>query len=320
MTTLTNLKRPDIVNPAHAHSWNKTGELLHNIVFNSGVLRMPAICSRLDDLTEERWPRCAVRADRGKPGCVWWWGLECVVLTSGCHVVISRRYHTRRAQMHIDPGTWVQPVNGVIFILLSPLLLLPPAISHFLSSLSLIPSSSLCLPLVSPPLPVLLFVVLPLSSVSHLFCFPLPSLHPPSWIKLFIWPKPQPAGKQAVSTEAEQRTKSFKQHYIGLAWSMSHTDRWKHWPLRHRLYMDMMKCEEGSPSVSKLCASLKYCYNTPWDVRQSKGFVEIRKRCTFVFWSNGETKQSVSGRKMHVLLAAILLDHLLQNQSGVNLV
>lgn len=131
-----------------------------------------------------------------------------MVLTSGCHVVISRRYHTRWAQMHIDPGTWVQPVNGVIFILLlllsSPLLSppppLPPAISDSPSSPSPIPSSFLCL-----PHPVLFFFVffpsfLPL--LCSAFPFPPSSFHPPSWIKLFIWPKPQPAGKQAVSTEA----------------------------------------------------------------------------------------------------------------------
>lgn len=106
---------------------------------------MPVISSQIDEFKEERWPCCAVRADRGRPVCVWWWGLECVVLTSGCHVVISRRYHTHRLQMHIDPWTWVQPVNGVIFILLSfPLLfslilpppLLPPASSPPFSILS----------------------------------------------------------------------------------------------------------------------------------------------------------------------------------------
>lgn len=122
-----------------------------------------------------------------------------MVLTSGCHVVISRRYHTRLARMHIDPGTWVQPVNGVILILSSPL-----ASYYFpFSILSFTPSSFLFAPSSADPS----YFFPPFLSLSSAFPFPLSSLHPPSRIKLFIWPKPQPAGKQAVSTEtvAEDR-------------------------------------------------------------------------------------------------------------------
>lgn len=80
---------------------------------------MPVISSGIDEFAEERWgPPVVLRA---QAACVRCRGLECAVLTSGCHVVISRRYHTRLARMHIDPGTWVQPVNGVILILSSPL-------------------------------------------------------------------------------------------------------------------------------------------------------------------------------------------------------
>lgn len=184
MTTCASLKCLDVVNPRPRQflGWNEFGELICKYCLTVWCA-CRWLAAQIDEFKEERWPCCAVRADRGRLACVWWWGLECVVLTSGCHVVISRRYHTRRAQMHIDPGTWVQPVNGVIFILLScPLLLLPPplsppAISHFLSSPSLTPSYFLCLPLLSPPI---LFCPPPLSSVSSLFCFPIPSLLPPS--------------------------------------------------------------------------------------------------------------------------------------------
>lgn len=119
-----------------------------------------------------------------------------MVLTSGCHIVISRRYHTRLSWMHIDSGTWVQPVNRVILILSSPL-----ASYYFpFSILSFTHTFIFPLTSTSPPthrifLPFLRFLCPALPS--H-----LSSLHPPSWIKLFIWPKPQPAGKQAVSTEA----------------------------------------------------------------------------------------------------------------------
>lgn len=218
---------------------------------------MPVISSQIDEFKEERWPCCAVRADRGRPTCMWWWGLECGVLTSGCHIVISRRYHTRWAQMHIDPGTWVQPVNGVIFILFSsplsyscPLPFLPPAISHSLSSPLLIPSSFLCLPLQSPPILFCLFLPSFLSLLCSAFpFFPLPSIHPHGSHSLSGLSHSLRASRQSLQ-RLEQKTNSFKQHYIGLAWSMSHTDRWKHWPLRHCLYMDMIKHKQGSPSVS----------------------------------------------------------------------
>lgn len=133
---------------------------------------IPVISSQIDEFTEEQWPCCAVCADRGRPACMWWWGLECVVLTSGCHVVISRRYHTRLARMHIDPGTWVQPVNGVILILSSPL-----ASYYFPFSIL-----SFTHTFISPLHPVLCRPILffPPISVSPLFCFPIPSLFRPS--------------------------------------------------------------------------------------------------------------------------------------------
>lgn len=120
-----------------------------------------------------------------------------MVLTSGCHVVISRRYHTCLARMHIDPGTWVQPVNGVILILSSPLA------SYYFPFSILSFAHTFIFPLRSTPLPTHPIFSPPfLSFLCSGFPFPLSSLYPPSWIKLFIWPKPQPAGKQAVSTDA----------------------------------------------------------------------------------------------------------------------
>lgn len=135
-----------------------------------------------------------------------------MVLTSGCHVAICRRYHTHRAQMHIDPGTWVQPVNGVIFILSSPL---PPstlfAFCHSpISSPPLIPS-----PFLSPPLVPHRFFS-SLSSVLHSHSLLLPSIRPHGSNSLSGLSHSLQASRQSLQ-RLEQKTNSFKQHYIGLA-------------------------------------------------------------------------------------------------------
>ncbi len=107
------------------------------------------------------------------------------------------------------------------------------------------------------PLPILFCP--PPSPHPFLFCpssvllshsLPLPSIHPHGSNSLSGLSHSLQASRQSLQ-RLEQKTNSFKQHYIGLAWSMSHTDRWKHWPLRHCLYMDMMKHEQGSLSVPK---------------------------------------------------------------------
>ncbi len=301
---------------------DKFVELVSNCCLSSGVVCMPVISSQIDEFKEERWPCCAVRADRGRPAFVRWWGLECVVLTSGCHVVISRRYHTRRAQMHIDPGTWVQPVNGVIFILLSsPLLSLPPPLSppasfYFTSSPSLTPSSFLFLPL--PSCPILSF--LPrfcLSSVLLSHPLPLPSVHPHGSNSLSGLSHSLQASRQSLQ-RLEQKTISFKQHYIGLAWSMSHTDRWKHWaPQTLPLYdHDENRSRAvllfSKPTALHLLQQLLGC-------KKDLSFVGIRRTFAFVSWSM-QNKTVGFWEEDAFSLAAVLLDHLLWNHSRVNLV
>lgn len=97
-------------------------------------------------------------------------------------------------------------------------------------------------PLLSPPSFFLLFFVMPLPihyslSLSHYlllcsllfllcstFLFSPFSNHPPSWIKLFIWSKPQPAGKQAVSTEAKAEGRQLQTTLCRAG--MKHVSHW----------------------------------------------------------------------------------------------
>lgn len=276
---------------------------------------MPVISSQIDEFMEERWPCCAVCAGRGRPACMWWWGLECVVLTSGCHVVISRRYHTRLARMHIDPGTWVQPVNGVILILSSPLA------SYYFPFSILSFAHTFIFPLRSTPLPThpIFSPRFCLSSVLVSHSLSLPSIHPHGSNSLSGLSHSLQASRQSLQT-LEQKTNSFKQHYIGLAWSMSHTDRWKRWPLRHCLYMDMMKTGAGqsfsfqSPLLS-IWISLQHLPGCKTEL----SFVGIRQPFAFVSWSM-QNKKVGFWEGDAFSLAAVLLDRLLWNHSRVNLV
>lgn len=133
--------------------------------------------------------------------------------------MISRRYHTHWAQVHIDPATRVQPVNGVIFILFSfPFLASVssrfPAVYHFPPSHPLTPSLFVLF-----PTPVSLNASGPSFPPSHL------SIHTHGSNSLSGLSHSLQASRQSRET-LKQKT-SFKQHYIGLAWNMSHTDRWK---------------------------------------------------------------------------------------------
>lgn len=83
------------------------------------------------------------------------------------------------ARMRIDPGAEEQPVDGVILILS------PALASCYFTFTVLSCTHTFAFPLISSSFLVL---VLLFQSAS------IPT-HTPSWIKLFIWPKPQPAGK-----------------------------------------------------------------------------------------------------------------------------
>lgn len=113
------------------------------------------------------------------------------------------------------------------FLSSSPPLAFSPSAScyfHFLSSPLLIPSSFLSLPLVSLPSFFVFFFPFLLCLHCSAFPFPLSSLHSPSWIKLFIWPKPQPAGKQAVSTEARAEDQQLQTTLYRAG--MKHVSHW----------------------------------------------------------------------------------------------
>lgn len=131
---------------------------------------------------------------------------KCVVLISGYNLVISRRYHTRRALKLIDPQTGVRANNGVHFY---PLLLCYPPFS--------------C-PRSFPHCPSPLFFSALLFLLCSTFLFPPSTSHPPSWIKLFIWSKPQPAGKQAVSTEAKAKDRQLQTTLCRAG--MKHVSHW----------------------------------------------------------------------------------------------
>lgn len=264
---------------------------------------------------EERWSCCAVHADRGRPAYMRWWGLECLVLTSECHVVISRRYHTRLARMHIDPGTWVQPVNGVILILSSPLAsyCFPFSIFSFTHTF-IFPLTSASLQ--THPIFFSLFCV-----SSALLSHPLahPSTRPHGSNSLSGLSHSLQAGRQSLQ-RLDQKTNSFKQHYIGLAWSMSHTDRWKCWALRNCLYMDMMKTGAGqSFSFQSPLLSFSILLRLLPGCKTELSFVGIRQPFLFVSWSM-ENKTIGFWEEDTFSLAAVLLDHLLWNHSRVNLV
>lgn len=141
------------------------------------------------------------------------------------------------ARMHIDPGAEEQPVDGVTLIL-SPAL----ASRYF----------TICCPLLHP------HPHLCLSSPYFLQFFGLSSAFP---VGPYSHPHP-PHGSNSLSglshslQESRQslqrleQTHSFKQYYIGLAWSMPHTDRWKCSPLRHSFHMDRMKTGALQASAS----------------------------------------------------------------------
>lgn len=260
---------------------------------------MPVICSPVDDLAEERWPCCAVHTDRRRLACMQW----CAVLTGGCHLVISRRYHTRRARMHIDPGTWVQPVNGVILILSSP-------------------SASHCFPFsVLSFTHTFVFSALPSTPRPSDFCFSsdlfshpcsLASIHPHGSNSLSGLSYGLQASRQSLQRLLQQKTQSFKQHYVGSACSISHTDTWKRRPLRHCLCMGMMQTGAGqSFSFQSLrwknCSQFQYCYNTSRDVRQNLVFVWIRQPYTFVSRSMQNKAASFWERRCIFLLSSRII-------------
>lgn len=174
--------------------------------------------------------------------------------------------------IHIDPATWVQPVSGGIFLLLSSPSLLhpffPPATSYFLSP-SVLTVSSLLFFL---PHPILfLSCIPPLNSLSVLcsafLSAPLPSIYP-QWIKLFIWPKPQPAGKQAVSTEAGAEDQQLQTTLYGAG--MKHVSYgWMKMlaPWTLSLYGHDQTWGRQSFCLEARCASLVCCYTTHRDGR-----------------------------------------------------
>lgn len=194
------------------------------------------ISSQIDEFKEESWPCCAVRADRGEVSVcddeawsVRYWPVDVVSWLVGDITLTGLRYTSiLKPRYSLSAGSFLPSFP----LLLSPPPPLPHAVSHFLASPSLIPSSLPSLPLLSaPPSP---------SSVLLPHSLPLPSIHPHGSNSLSGLSHSLQASRQSLQ-RLEEKTNSFKQHYIGLAWSMSHTDRWKRWPLSHCLFMGMMK-------------------------------------------------------------------------------
>lgn len=136
-----------------------------------------------------------------------------MVLTSGCHVVISRRYHTRQgSDAHrswilgaaCQWGHFYPPLtSSSCFCLFT--------ISPSSSSPSHVPS--LYLSLLSPSIFFCLFFFL--SPFCSAFSSP-PSIHPHGSNSLSGLSHSLQASRQSLQ-RLEQQTNSFKQHYIGLA-------------------------------------------------------------------------------------------------------
>lgn len=143
---------------------------------------VPLISSQIDEVKEEQWPCVLCMQTEGcqhvcddEAWSVWYWPVDVTWWFVG-DTTLTRLWCTSilHAGCNLSLGSFLSP----------PLFPLPPPLFH---SHSLVFSHLLFI----PPFPHK--HNLPI----YLHLFPFFSFHPPSWIKLFIWPRMQPAGTQA---------------------------------------------------------------------------------------------------------------------------